>query len=57
MALFVGLVYLQLNNSLATGVNDRAASLWFAVRSVACPHVGCNAAADESEALCHELNG
>ncbi|PSC76238.1 ABC transporter [Micractinium conductrix] len=31
MALFVGLVYLQLNNSLATGVNDRAASLWFAM--------------------------
>lgn len=31
MALFVGLVYLQVNNSLATGVNDRAASLWFAM--------------------------
>lgn len=29
MGLFVGLMYLQLNNSLETGVPDRAASIWF----------------------------
>ncbi|KAH7619174.1 hypothetical protein Ndes2526B_g06126 [Nannochloris sp. 'desiccata'] len=29
MGLFVGLMYLQLNNSVETGVNDRLASLWF----------------------------
>jgi ATP-binding cassette, subfamily G (WHITE), member 2 len=31
MALFVGLMYLQLNNSVETGVSDRAASMWFAM--------------------------
>ena len=31
MGIFVGLMYLQLNNSLATGVSDRAASIWFAM--------------------------
>jgi ABC-type multidrug transport system permease subunit len=29
MGLFVGLMYLQLNDSVETGVNDRLASLWF----------------------------
>ena len=29
--LFMGLMYLQLNDSVATGVQDRAASLWFAM--------------------------
>ena len=29
MGLFVGLMYLQLNNSVETGVSDRLASLWF----------------------------
>ena len=29
MGIFVGLMYLQLNNSVETGVNDRLASLWF----------------------------
>jgi ATP-binding cassette subfamily G (WHITE) protein 2 len=29
MGLFVGLMYLQLNNSVETGVSDRMASLWF----------------------------
>jgi hypothetical protein len=27
----MGLMYLQLNDSVATGVQDRAASLWFAM--------------------------
>ncbi|KAL4859144.1 ABC transporter G family member 9 [Chlorella vulgaris] len=31
MGLFIGLIYLQLNDSLATGVSDRAASMWFAM--------------------------
>jgi ABC-type multidrug transport system ATPase subunit/ABC-type multidrug transport system permease subunit len=31
MALFVGLMYFQLNNSVETGVSDRAASMWFAM--------------------------
>ena len=29
MGLFVGLMYLQLNNSIETGVQDRLASIWF----------------------------
>lgn len=29
MGLFLGLVYLQLNNSVETGVQDRLASIWF----------------------------
>lgn len=29
MGLFVGLMYLQLNNSVETGVKDRVASVWF----------------------------
>ena len=29
MGLFVGLMYLQLNNSVETGVSDRLASIWF----------------------------
>ena len=29
MGLFVGLMYLQLNNSVETGVSDRIASVWF----------------------------
>ena len=29
MGLFVGLMYLQLNNSVETGVSDRVASVWF----------------------------
>ncbi|KAI7840867.1 hypothetical protein COHA_005397 [Chlorella ohadii] len=31
MAVFVGLVWLQVNDSLATGPNDRAASMWFSM--------------------------
>ncbi|EFN53222.1 hypothetical protein CHLNCDRAFT_137099 [Chlorella variabilis] len=31
MGVFIGLVYLQVSDSLATGVNDRAASMWFAM--------------------------
>ncbi|GAB4821715.1 hypothetical protein N2152v2_008761 [Parachlorella kessleri] len=31
MAVFVGLMYLQLSHSVDTGVNDRVASLWFAM--------------------------
>ncbi|PRW59820.1 ABC ATP-binding isoform 1 [Chlorella sorokiniana] len=31
MAIFVGLVWLQVNDSLATGPNDRAASIWFSM--------------------------
>ena len=30
MGLFVGLMYLQLNNSVETGVSDRIASIWYA---------------------------
>lgn len=29
MGIFVGLMYLRLNNSVETGVQDRLASLWF----------------------------
>lgn len=29
MGIFIGLVYLQLNNSVETGVQDRLASIWF----------------------------
>jgi len=29
MGIFVGLMYLQLNNSVETGVSDRVASIWF----------------------------
>ncbi|KAL4435933.1 hypothetical protein ABPG77_000695 [Micractinium sp. CCAP 211/92] len=31
MAIFVGLVYLQVSDSVATGINDRAASMWLAM--------------------------
>lgn len=31
IAVFTGLMYLQVNNSVATGVSDRAASMWFAL--------------------------
>jgi len=31
MGIFVGLMYLQLSNSVETGVQDRLASIWFAM--------------------------
>ncbi|KAL4458831.1 hypothetical protein ABPG75_013696 [Micractinium tetrahymenae] len=31
MAIFVGLVYLQVSDNVATGINDRAASMWLAM--------------------------
>lgn len=31
LAIFIGLMYLRLNHSIATGVNDRIASMWFAL--------------------------